>query len=183
LLWGEQYESKMSEISTVQQKIARQISDKLSLRLTTEQSNRLNKKATQSGEAYDLYLKGQFYLNKRSADGFKKAVEFFTAAIDKDPTYGLAWSGLADTYNLMSGYGGLLPPRDAHSKAEAAAFKAVELDDSLAEAHASLALAKEFGWDWMDCGKRVHKSAHVESQLRNRSLLALSAAVANEQTS
>ena len=97
-IWGEQYDRKMSDISTVQQEIARDISDKLRLRLTGEESKRLNKSPTQSGEAYDLYLKGRYYWNKRSPNAFKQAVQFFTAATDKDPTYALAWSGLADTY-------------------------------------------------------------------------------------
>jgi adenylate cyclase len=167
LVWGGQYNSKMSEISTVQQEIARDISDKLRLRLTGEEGNRLNKKATQSGVAYDLYLKGRFYLNKRSLDGFKKAVQFFTAATDKDPTYALAWSGLADTYNLMSGYGGLLPPRNAHPKAEAAALKALELDDSLAEAHASLGLGKEFEWNWLGTQREYMKAIRLNPNYAN----------------
>jgi serine/threonine protein kinase/tetratricopeptide (TPR) repeat protein len=167
LVWGEQYNSKMSEISTVQQEIARDISDKLRLRLTGAEANRLTRKATQSAEAYDLYLKGRFYLNKRSLDGFKKAVQFFTAATDKDPTYALAWSGLADTYNLMSGYGGLLPPRNAHPKAEAAALKALQLDDSLAEAHASLGLGKELEWDWIGAQREYMKAIKLNPNYAN----------------
>jgi TolB-like protein/Tfp pilus assembly protein PilF len=167
LVWGEQYNSKMSEISTVQQEIARDISDKLRLRLTGAEANRLTRRATQSAEAYDLYLKGRFYLNKRSLDGFKKAVQFFTAATDKDPTYALAWSGLADTYNLMSGYGGLLPPRNAHPKAEAAALKALQLDDSLAEAHASLGLGKELEWDWIGAQREYMKAIKLNPNYAN----------------
>ena len=160
-IWGEQYDRKMADISTVQQEIARDISDKLRLRLTGEESKRLNKKATQSEEAYDLYLKGRYYWNKRSPEAFKQAVQFFTAATDKDPTYALAWSGLADTYSLMSGYGGSMPLKDAHPKAKAAALKAVELDDSLAEAHTSLGLAKESEWDWTGAEKEYTKAIEL----------------------
>jgi len=160
-IWGEQYDRKMADISTVQQEIARDISDKLRLRLTGEESKRLNKKATQSGEAYDLYLKGRYYWNKRSPEAFKQAVQLFTAATDKDPTYALAWSGLADTYSLMSGYGGSMPLKDAHPKAKAAALKAVELDDSLAEAHTSLGLAKESEWDWTGAEKEYRKAIEL----------------------
>jgi serine/threonine protein kinase/tetratricopeptide (TPR) repeat protein len=167
LVWGEQYNCKKSEISTVQQEIARDISNKLRPRLTGEETNRLTRKATQSGEAYDLYLQGRFHLNKRSLDGFKKAVQFFTAATEKDPTYALAWSGLADTYNLMSGYGGLLPPKNAHPKAEAAALKALELDDTLAEAHASLGLGKEFEWDWMGAQREYMKAIKLNPNYAN----------------
>src|SRR2546421_3927444 len=160
-IWGEQYDRKMADISTVQQEIARDISDKLRLRLTGEESKRLNKKATQSEEAYDLYLKGRYYWNKRSPEAFKQAVQFFTAATDRDPTYALAWSGLADTYSLMSGYGGSMPLKDAHPKAKAAALKAVELDDSLAEAHTSLGLAKEAEWDWTGAEKEYTKAIEL----------------------
>ncbi|PYX15832.1 MAG: hypothetical protein DMG87_17920 [Acidobacteria bacterium] len=160
-IWGEQYDRKMADISTVQQEIARDISDKLRLRLTGEESKRLNKKATQSEEAYDLYLKGRYYWNKRSPEAFKQAVQFFTAATDKDPTYALAWSGLADTYSLMSGYGGSMPLKDAHPKAKAAALKAVELDDSLAEAHTSLGFAKEAEWDWTGAEKEYTKAIEL----------------------
>jgi len=167
-IWGEQYDRKMADISTVQQEIARDISDKLRLRLTGEESKRLNKKATQSEEAYDLYLKGRYYWNKRSPEAFKQAVQFFTAATDKDPTYALAWSGLADTYSLMSGYGGSMPLKDAHPKAKAAALKAVELDDSLAEAHTSLGLAKESEWDWTGSLLEGCRRLHLQCQLRPR---------------
>jgi len=160
-IWGEQYDRKMSDISTVQQEIARDISDKLRLRLTGEESKRLNKNPTQSGEAYDLYLKGRYYWNKRSPNAFKQAVQFFTAATDKDPTYALAWSGLADTYNLMSGYGGILPLKDALPKAKAAALKAVELDDASAEAHTSLGLAREAEWDWTGAEKEYTKAIEL----------------------
>jgi len=160
-MWGEQYDRKISDMATVQQEIARDISDKLRLRLTGDEGKRLKKRATESGEAYDLYLKGRYHWNKRTPEGFRQAIDFFTAATDKDPTYALAWSGLADTYNLMSGYGGSLPLKDARPKAKAAALKAVELDDSLAEAHTSLGSAKESEWDWTGAEKEYRKAIEL----------------------
>src|SRR5262249_6171787 len=99
--------------------------------------------------------------NKRTPEDFKRAVELFTAATDKDPTYALAWSGLADTYSMMSGYGGSMPLEDARPKAKAAALKAVELDDSLAEAHTSLGSAKESEWDWTGAEKEYKKAIEL----------------------
>src|SRR5262249_14342966 len=137
------------------------ICDKLRLRLTGDESKGLNRGATQNPEAYDLYLKGRYYWNKRTPEDFKRAVELFTAATDKDPTYALAWSGLADTYSMMSGYGGSMPLEDARPKAKAAALKAVELDDSLAEAHTSLGSAKESEWDWTGAEKEYKKAIEL----------------------
>jgi tetratricopeptide (TPR) repeat protein len=148
----------MSDMSTVQQEIARDISDKLRLRLTSEESKRLNKGATPSAEAYDLYLKGRYHWNKRTDDDFKQAVQFFTAATEKDPAYALAWSGLSDTYTLMTGYGGVLRPQDAYPKAEAAAVKAVELDNSLAEGHVSLGSVRQNQWDWAGAEKEYRRA-------------------------
>jgi serine/threonine-protein kinase len=146
-MWGEQYDRKLSDMAAVQQEIARDISDKLQLRLAGIDKSRLIKQPTQSGEAYDLYLRGCYYFNKRTREGLKQAVDFFTQARDKDPNYALAYAGLADAYGLMSYYG-LLPPKEAKPRARAAAEKAVELDDRSAEAHTSLATLKEDGWDW-----------------------------------
>jgi serine/threonine protein kinase/tetratricopeptide (TPR) repeat protein len=160
-MWGEQYDRKMSDMSTVQQEIARDISYKLRLRLTGEESKRLNKGATQSAEAYDLYLKGRYHWNKRTGDDFKQAVQFFTAATEKDPAYALAWSGLSDTYSLMTGYGGVLRPNDAYPKAEAAAVRAVELDDSLAEGHVSLGSVRENNWDWAGAEKEYRRAIEL----------------------
>jgi len=160
-MWGEQYDRKMSDMSTVQQEIARDISDKLRLRLTGEESKRLNKGATPSGEAYDLYLKGRYHWNKRTGDDFKQAVQFFTAATEKDPAYALAWSGLSDTYTLMTSYGGVLRPQEAYPKAEAAAIKAVELDDSLAEGHVSLGSVRQNQWDWTGAKKEYRRAIEL----------------------
>ena len=103
-----------------------------------------------NAEAYDAYLKGRYFLNKRTGNGLEKAVEYFKRAIEQDPTYAAAYSGLADAYALSGDWKyGVLSPQDAFFKAKAAATKALALDDNLAEAHASLAFALDlYGWDW-----------------------------------
>jgi serine/threonine protein kinase/Tfp pilus assembly protein PilF len=146
-IWGQRYNRKLSDMATVEQEIARDISDKLRIRLTGEDRKRLEKRATQSAEAYALYLKGRYYWNKRTPEGLKKAVEFFNQATDKDPNYAVAYAGLADSYGLMSNYYAM-PPKEARPKAKAAAEKAVALDDTVAEAHTSLAASIEDDWDW-----------------------------------
>jgi serine/threonine protein kinase len=159
-IWGQQYNRNVSDIAALEQEIARDISDKLRIRLSGEDRKRLEKRPTQSGEAYELYLKGRYYWNKRTPEGFKKAVEFFNQATDKDPTYALAWSGVADTYDVMSSYG-VLPPMEAKPKAEGAALKAVHFDDSLAEAHTSLAASRESQWEWAGAEKEYRRAIQL----------------------
>jgi serine/threonine-protein kinase len=146
-LWGEQYRQRLSDIITLQAEIARQISEKLRLRLTGEQQQRLTKRHTEDTEAYKLYLKGRHHLTKWSEEDFKKAIESFKQAIDLDPNYALAWAGLADAYYSMSNI--YLPPHEAMPRSRGAAEKALALDETLAEAHHALAVAKAFyDWDW-----------------------------------
>jgi serine/threonine protein kinase/tetratricopeptide (TPR) repeat protein len=159
-LWGEHYEKTLADMAAVQQEIARDISDKLRLRLTSEERGRLNKLATGNAEAYDFYLKGRYYWNKRTPDSLKKAHELFIQAIDKDPHFALAYAGLADTYTLLSNYF-VMPPRDARPKAKMAAIKSVELDDSLGEAHTSLASSKEDEWDWNNAEKEYLRAIEL----------------------
>jgi serine/threonine protein kinase/tetratricopeptide (TPR) repeat protein len=159
-LWGEHYEKTVADMPAVQQEIVRDISDNLRLRLTGEERGRLNKLPTGNAEAYDFYLKGRYYWNKRTPDGLKKAQELFTQATDKDPHYALAYAGLADTYTLLSNYF-IMPPREARPKAKMAAIKAVELDDSLGEAHTSLASSKEDEWDWNNAEKEYLRAIEL----------------------
>ena len=136
-LWGEQYQRKMADLLTVQREIAREITNNLRPKLSGEEQNRAAKNYTQNSEAYQLYLKGRFYWNKRTPADFHKAIAFFEQAIAKDPNYALAYSGLADSYALLPGYGEGRP-REWMPKAKEAAQKALALDDNLSEAHASL---------------------------------------------
>ncbi|MEK6324037.1 MAG: protein kinase [Acidobacteriota bacterium] len=144
-LWGEQYNRKLTDIMTMQGDISRDISAKLRLKLTGENEKRLAKSYTENTEAYQLYLRGRFYWNKRTREAYKKAIEFFNQALEKDPNYALAYSGLADCYSLAD-YP--LPPKEKYPLARQAALKALELDDTLAEPHAALGRVKqEYDWD------------------------------------
>jgi serine/threonine protein kinase/tetratricopeptide (TPR) repeat protein len=146
-LWGEQYSRKLADVASVQREIATAISGNLRVRLTSEDKTRLAKSSATTPEAYQLYLKGRYLGNQGTAAGLKKSVEYFEQAIDQDPGYALAYAGLADSYSTLGGNWVYLPPKDTIPKAKAAAEKALELDDTLAEAHAALAYAAFFDWD------------------------------------
>ncbi len=137
-LWGEQYRRKMTDIFELEEEISREISGKLRLRLSGEEKKRLVKRYTENTEAYQLYLKGRYYTNKRTEGWIKKGIEYFQQASDADPNYALAYAGLADAYAFLASSTGGMPPRDTYPKAKAAALKALEIDDALAEAHTSL---------------------------------------------
>jgi TolB-like protein len=141
LIWGEQYDRKMSQLLDTQREIAGDIVDKLKLKVAPNERG-LTKHYTENNEAYQAYLKGRFYWNKRTNESMHRSIDYFKQAIEIDPSFALAYSGLADTYNLIcapEAGGGDEAPNDALPKAKAAALKALELDDSLAEAHNSLA--------------------------------------------
>ncbi len=147
-LWGGQYNRKIADLFGLQDALSQEISDKLRLRLTPEAKQLLTKRYTDNADAYQLYLKGLYHWNKRSADGVQRAVEYFNRAIEADPAYALAYTGLADTYNFMA-FADMLPPREAMPKARAAAAKALEIDGSLAQAHISLGYTGfTYDWEW-----------------------------------
>ncbi|HEX5733722.1 MAG TPA: tetratricopeptide repeat protein, partial [Blastocatellia bacterium] len=145
-LWGEHYNRKISDIFALEEEIAREISDNLRLKLSGQQKKRLTKRRTESAEAYQAYLRGRYFWNRRTADSMKKAVEHFEQAIDMDPNFALAHVGLADAY-LLLGVWNDLHPADVMPKARAAAERALEIDDQLAEAHSTLAFSK-LVYDW-----------------------------------
>ena len=159
-LWGAQYNRKPADILAVQDEIAGEIFEKLRLRLTGEHKKQLVKRYTDNTEAYQHYLKGRFYTSKATADGLNKGIEYFNQAIEIDPTYALAYSGLAEAYyGLSSAH---IAPKEAMPKARAAAVKALEMDDALAEAHASLALVKVFfEWDWSGAEKEYRRAIEL----------------------
>jgi serine/threonine protein kinase/tetratricopeptide (TPR) repeat protein len=138
-IWGEQYREKLADIAALQQEIVRDISDRLRLKLSGAEKERLAKRPTVNPEAYELYLRGRHEMYKWTNAGWKKSVEYFQQATDKDPNYAAAYAGLADGYALL-GNAVYLPGRDAFQKAEAAANHAIALDESLGEAHLALAL-------------------------------------------
>ncbi len=147
-LWGTRYRRKREAILDLQEQLARDVADHLHLRLSGAEQQRLTKRRTASPEAYQLYLVGRYHWNKRTREGFRKGIECFEQAIDKDPTYALAYSGLADCYKGLHYYE-YLPAREAGPRAAAAARRALEIDEDLAEAHKTLAAIKhEYDWDW-----------------------------------
>jgi serine/threonine-protein kinase len=160
-LWGEHYNRELSDILAVEKVIAQEIAEKLRLRLTGEQKRRLSQPRTQNAEAYQCYLKGRHHWNKRTAEGLKKSIKLFEQAIDIDPTYALAYTGVADAYLNLGGWGHL-PFREAYPRAKAAATQALALDEDLAEAHVSLAMVqKEYDWDWPAAGRAYERALEL----------------------
>ncbi|HUK16475.1 MAG TPA: protein kinase [Bryobacteraceae bacterium] len=146
-LWGNQYTIKAADMQATEEQISRQISEKLRLALNGSEMERMNRRTTEDAEAYQTYLQGRFQWNKRTLEGLQASIEYFQQAIQKDPQYALAYAGEADAYALLADFN-VLPTREVMPKVRAAAAKAIELDDSLAEAHTSLAWAKFHDWDW-----------------------------------
>jgi serine/threonine protein kinase/tetratricopeptide (TPR) repeat protein len=164
-LWGDQYNQKFSEVLALQPEIARQISEKLRLKLTGAQQQQLTKHYTENTEAYKLYLKGRYYpVNLYTADGFRKGIAYLNQAVALDPAYALAYAGLAATYYDASG--AYLQPKDAMPKAKAAALNALQLDDTLAEAHNALAQVQaQYEWDWTEAGKHYRRALELSPSL------------------
>ena len=149
-LWGEQYSRRLADLLTIEEDIARGIAEKLRSRLSDTEQHQLTRRFTESNKAHELYLRGRYFWNKRTEQGMRKGIEYFREAIELDPAYSLAYVGLADSYNFLGAFGiAVLPPREAMPKAKAAAMKALEIDDSLAEAHTSIAFVRlYYDWDW-----------------------------------
>jgi len=146
-IWGERFNRKLTDVVTMQEEISREISEKLHLRMTDEERSRVSKRHTINAEAYQSYLKGRYHWNKRTQEGLKKSIEYFSEALDKDPTYAQAYAGMADSYNTLARFN-FLRPQEAYPKARAAATKSLEIDETLAEAHSSLAVVKmDYEWD------------------------------------
>lgn len=160
-IWGDTYQRKTTDLQSVQREIAAKVSEKLHLRLTGADQTQLTKTYTQSGDAYQAYLKGRYHWNKRTDDGFKQAIGFFQEAIAKDPNYALAYTGLADCYTLRSDYG-FLPSREGYELANGNAILALKYDDSLAEAHTSLASIKAGkDWDWQGAENEYRRAIEL----------------------
>jgi TolB-like protein/DNA-binding winged helix-turn-helix (wHTH) protein len=149
-IWAHSYEGDLQDTLTLQNTVARTIAQQIRAILNKREKAALEKSPSVNPEAYDAYLKGRYFWNKRTGDGLKKAIDFFTLAVEKDPKYAEAYAGLADSYALSGDWEyGILSPQDAFLKAKAAATKALALDDSLGEAHNSLAFALDlYEWDW-----------------------------------
>jgi TolB-like protein/DNA-binding winged helix-turn-helix (wHTH) protein/Flp pilus assembly protein TadD len=165
-LWSRQYDRQLSGLLEVQQEIAQEIADEIQLTLgdkhTDNVASHVMTRAPVSYEAYDLYLKGRFFWNKRTESGFHQAADYFQQAIDKDPNYARAYAGLADTLALLSTWN-YVRAIDFMPQARAAALKALQIDDSLAEAHASLALiAEQYDYDWQTAEREFRRAIQLD---------------------
>ncbi|MBA3659434.1 MAG: protein kinase, partial [Gemmatimonadales bacterium] len=157
-LWGEQYHRPFADIFAVQEDIADEISRCLLVRLTSEEQQRIRRRETQNSAAYQSYLKGRYHWNKRTIEPLRQADRCFQAAIDEDPSYAIAYSGLADTYNVL-GYYSAERPHTAFPRGRAAASRALEIDPQLAEAHASLGFVRLFyDRDWDGAGRAFEQA-------------------------
>src|SRR5580704_12505796 len=154
-LWAQSYEVELRDILTVQKEVARSIAEQIRLKLNPHEQARLDQPQAVNGEAYESYLKGRFFWNKRTGEGLKKAIDYFSQAIQNDPNYAPAYAGLADSYALAGDWKyGVLAPRAAYPRAKAAAKKAIGLDSTLGEAHISFAFCLEaFDWDFESAGR------------------------------
>jgi tetratricopeptide (TPR) repeat protein len=165
-VWAQQYDRELKNLLAVQAEIAQEITDEITLTLGDRRAATLANHsalahAAPSYEAYDLYLEGRYSWNKRTAAGFKQAAEYFQRAITKDPNYAQAYAGLADTFGLMSTWY-LAPQGEFMPKARAAALKALELDETLAEAHTSLALvAENYDYDWRTAEQEFRRAIQL----------------------
>ncbi|HYC92226.1 MAG TPA: protein kinase [Thermoanaerobaculia bacterium] len=147
-LWGATYTRNMSDLVKLPDEISREIAEALRVRLTGAERKKLRKRTTENSEAYQLYLKGRYHWNKRTGDGLRKGIAFFREAIESDPSFASAYAGMADCF-ITLGTNIPLPPRETMPKAKAAAMKALEIDDALAEPWASLGAVRWwFEWDW-----------------------------------
>jgi TolB-like protein/DNA-binding winged helix-turn-helix (wHTH) protein/Flp pilus assembly protein TadD len=162
-LWAQSYEGELSDILALQKKVARAIADQIRIKLNPLEQTELKRLKAVNAEAYEAYLKGRYFWNKRTGGGLKKAIDYFNQAIERDPGYARAYAGLADTYALMGDWEyGVLPPTEAYPKAKAAATKALTLDNTLGEAHTSLAFVLDlFDWDWTAAEKEYRQAVDL----------------------
>jgi TolB-like protein/DNA-binding winged helix-turn-helix (wHTH) protein/Tfp pilus assembly protein PilF len=168
-LWAREYDRDLGHLLQLQAEIAREVANEIEFSLSGRRPIEAAREAVgpagaNSYEAYDQYLKGRYFWNKRTADGFRQAADYFQQAIDKDPNYGRAYAGLADTFTLMTTWY-IGPQSELMPKARTAALRALELDESLAEAHASLALIKEnYDYDWAGAEKEFRRAIQLGPQ-------------------
>lgn len=162
-LWAETYESQLGDILSLQNRVSSAIVDEIRINLSAQDKERLARKTTLVPEAYEDYLKGRYYWNKRSGEGFEKAIGYFEEATHKDPQYALAYAGLADCYGIIGAtIFGNVPAAEAGPKAKAAAIRALQLDPTLAEAETSLATAEfNYDWDWPTAAQGFQKAIRL----------------------
>lgn len=165
-LWADQFDEKFTDVFTVQDLISAKVVSALALKLTGEEQRRLTKHYTENVEAYQLYVNGRFYWERRTPEGLRKAIEYFEEAIEKDPNYALAHAGLADSYALLGVFH--LPPREAFPKAKEAALNALRVDGRLAEAHAALGHIKvQYEYDWAGAKEEYKRAIELKPNYAN----------------
>jgi DNA-binding winged helix-turn-helix (wHTH) protein/Tfp pilus assembly protein PilF len=163
-LWGEQYQPQLSDIRKLEDEVSTNISATLHLKLTEEEKKRLTKDETESAEAYQAFLMGRYYRNKRTGEGYQKAIECFEEAVKFDPGYALAYSALADSYVSFDFYG-ILPPWETSTKAKAAAINALVIDDTLAEAHTAFGCVKMmYERDWSNAEREFKRAIELDPE-------------------
>jgi eukaryotic-like serine/threonine-protein kinase len=160
-LWGAQYSRKQSDILAVQEEIAREIGGRLRLRLGGAERQRLTKRATESTDAYRAYLKGRHLLKKRTLKTTEKSIEYFEQAVGLDPNYALAYAALAESHLSIAKLG-VRPPEEVMPRAKAAVGKALEIDDTLAEAHAALGSIRFIEWDWSGAEREFERASEID---------------------
>jgi eukaryotic-like serine/threonine-protein kinase len=164
-IWGHKYSSDAhGDASVIQQSIVSDLAEKLHFNLNPQQVQRIAKRRTDNPEAYQLYLRGRRFADQWEGEGWRKAIQYFQQAIDKDPGYAAAYAGMADAYAYL-GFLDYMPPREGIAKSKAAAIKAIELDDTLAEAHASLGLTSLFNWDWNNAEGELRRAIELNPNL------------------
>jgi tetratricopeptide (TPR) repeat protein len=166
-IWAEDYNRDLRDVVAVQGDVARRIAEEIRITLTPEQRAELTSRHQINPEAYEAYLRGRYFWNRRTEEGMKKAIEYFEQSMDKDPNSPLAYDGLADCW-LSLGWYGYLPPKETFPQAKIAAMKAMELDASLAEAHTSLAFASmNYDWDWSAAEREFQKAIELNPNYAN----------------
>jgi tetratricopeptide (TPR) repeat protein len=166
-VWGSHYERKMADVTQVQSDITRDVAKKLQIRVSADAQGKLGSAGTTNPDAYRLYLEAQSQLYGRTRPGILKSVELFRQAVAADPNYSLAWAGLSTSYEVASGYGQLMPPREALPLADEASKKAVELDDSSSEAHVARGNSLSSSWKWKEAGAEFRRAIELNPNSAN----------------
>ncbi|MGB2625754.1 MAG: protein kinase [Candidatus Acidiferrum sp.] len=160
-IWGSHYERRLADIPQVQSDITRDVSNKLQIKLTGAEQQKVGSAGTTNPEAYRLYLEGRQLWYGRTPEGIRKSIDLFKQAIAADPNYALAYTGLADAYIVATGYGVIIQPQEARTRADEASKKALELDPSLYEAHAARANALSFAWKWSEAESEYRRAIEI----------------------
>ncbi|HET8670970.1 MAG TPA: protein kinase, partial [Candidatus Saccharimonadales bacterium] len=164
VIWSEQYNRKQTDLASLQSDIARDVASKLRAKLSSADEGRVTRRYTDNTDAYELYLRGRYFAGgKITEEGLKKSIQYYQQAIEKDPNYALAYVGLAQSYMRLGHVWGFLPPRETFPKAKAAVMKAMEIDETLADAHTALAdYHLSYEWDWSGAERESRRAIELD---------------------